>query len=223
MRHSSPLRVRNDQKGTSRSVSILTALKTAEAHSEPFEHYILKDCLPEGACEAIAATDVGHTGVFDGTRAGNNQARLFIGRDNLKDYPFLRSTVEELRSPEAVALLRERYGVDVAGHYLRVEICCDLDGFWLEPHCDIVEKMVTIQVYVDPQGRQPGLGTDFYTPELERVKSVPFVNNQAYCFFPKPGKDSWHGFEKRPIEGRRMTVLINYVTFPTDWTVPAED
>lgn len=203
-------------------MSILTALKTAETHEEPFQHYILKDCLPAGACEAIAAEDVGHTGIFDGTRAGNNQARLFITPENLGQYPYLRSTVEELRSPEAVALMRERYGVEVGGHYLRVEICCDLDGFWLEPHCDIIEKMVTIQVYVDPTGTQPNLGTDFYDPDKRWVKSVPFVNNQAYCFLPRPGEDTWHGFEKRPIEGRRMTVLINYVTFPTPWTVPAE-
>ncbi len=203
-------------------MSILTALKTAEAHSEPFEYYILKDCLEPGACAAIAETEVDHTGIFDGTRAGNNQARLFITPENLNEHPWARATIAELRSPEAVALLRERYGVDVAGQYLRFEICCDLDGFWLEPHCDIVEKMVTIQVYVDPQGKQPNLGTDFYDAEQRWVTSMPFVDNQAYCFFPKPGVDSWHGFEKRQIEGRRMTVLINYVTFPTPWTVPAD-
>ena len=27
-----------------------------------------------------------------------------------------------------------------------------------------------------------------------------------------PGDDTWHGFEKRPIEGVRRSVILNYVT-----------
>lgn len=26
-----------------------------------------------------------------------------------------------------------------------------------------------------------------------------------------PGKDTWHGFEKRPIHGLRRTLIVNYV------------
>ena len=31
---------------------------------------------------------------------------------------------------------------DLSNSYVRVEVICDREGFWLKPHCDIKEKLV---------------------------------------------------------------------------------
>ena len=32
---------------------------------------------------------------------------------------------------------------DLSNSYVRVEVICDRKGFWLKPHCDIKEKLVS--------------------------------------------------------------------------------
>ena len=31
---------------------------------------------------------------------------------------------------------------DLSNSYVRVEVICDREGFWLKPHCDIKEKLM---------------------------------------------------------------------------------
>ena len=32
---------------------------------------------------------------------------------------------------------------DLSNSYVRVEVICDREGFWLKPHCDIKEKLLS--------------------------------------------------------------------------------
>ena len=32
---------------------------------------------------------------------------------------------------------------DLSNSYVRVEVICDREGFWLKPHCDIKEKLMS--------------------------------------------------------------------------------
>ena len=38
---------------------------------------------------------------------------------------------------------------------------------------------------------------------------MPYAFNVGFSFVP--GRDTWHGFDKRPIRGVRRSVIINYV------------
>jgi len=100
---------------------------------------------------------------------------------------------------------------------VRLEVICDREGFWLKPHCDIKEKLMSSIVFVNPYGESENLGTDFYDEKLSKVKTVPYKNNYGYFF--TSGPNTWHGMEKKEIKRERRCIQINYVTFSTDWQV----
>ncbi len=93
----------------------------------------------------------------------------------------------------------------------------DKNGFWLEPHCDIKEKLMSSILFVNRYGENENLGTDFYTPDLKVAKTLPYRNNFGYIFTSE--KDSWHGLEKKYIKNERRCLQLNYVTFETEWPV----
>ena len=97
------------------------------------------------------------------------------------------------------------------------QVIADRDGFWLEPHCDIKEKLMSSIIFVNKYGEDENLGTDFYHPDLSIAKTIPYRNNYGYIFTAE--KDSWHGLEKKKIKKERRCIQINYVTFKTDWPV----
>ena len=56
------------------------------------------------------------------------------------------------------------------------------------------------------KGERPRINTKI-------VATTPYRRNAGLIFIP--GADTWHGFHKRPIQGVRKTVIMNYVT--ADW------
>ena len=61
---------------------------------------------------------------------------------------------------------------DLSNSYVRVEVICDREGFWLKPHCDIKEKLMSGLIFVNHVNESEDLGTDFYNEKLEKVKTV---------------------------------------------------
>ena len=111
----------------------------------------------------------------------------------------------------------KRQNKDLSNSYVRVEIICDREGFWLKPHCDIKEKLMSGLIFVNNAKESEDLGTDFYNEKLEKVKTVPYKHNYGYLF--TSGPNTWHGMEKKKIIKERRCIQVNYVTFPTDWKV----
>ena len=64
-------------------------------------------------------------------------------------------------------------------------------------------------VYLSKGPEALGWGTDIYDGDLARVGTLPHEFNCGMIFIP--GKDTWHGFRKRPIDGVRKLMIINYV------------
>ena len=54
------------------------------------------------------------------------------------------------------------------------------------------------------------LGTDIYDTDKTHVARTPFAPNTALAFVPSD--NTFHGFEPRPIEGVRTSVIVSYVT-----------
>ena len=106
---------------------------------------------------------------------------------------------------------------DFSNSYVRVEVICDRQGFWLKPHCDIKEKLISCLLFANPFNENENLGTDFYDKKLNKVKTVPYKNNYGYFF--TSGPNTWHGMEKKEIKKERRCLQINYVSFETDWKV----
>ena len=154
-------------------------------------------------------------GILDGGKA--IKFRCFVSKDNSKDFPNIKSLIEELRSKGTHGYISELIKKDLSNSYVRVEVICDRQGFWLKPHCDIKEKLISGLLFANPFNESKNLGTDFYDKKLNKVKTVPYKDNYGYFF--TSGPNTWHGMEKKEIKKERRCLQFNYVTFPTDWKV----
>ncbi len=193
----------------------------AQSQDYPFTHWIFKDFLSDTFCKKIFDQITIHSTptIYDGTRAGDyllaaqNQTRFYLTPEIINHYPFLKEIITTMCCSDIAEKIASIFSTNLSNCFLRVEYIEDKNGFYLRPHRDIIEKILTIFVYL---GDAPAnYGTDFYDNQKQWVKTIPFKHNTGYIFVP--GTDTWHGFEKKKIEGVRKALLINYVTFPTDW------
>ena len=219
-------------------MEFLNSLKTRSKHySTPFNHWELNEPLTKEEVNEICKTEIiDLTKVninYDGTRAVDGgegkfregissggkaiRFRCFITKDNSKDFPHLNTLIGELRSKDAYGYISELIKKDLSNSYVRLEVICDRQGFWLKPHCDIKEKLISCLLFANPFNESENLGTDLYDEKGNVVKTVPYKNNYGYFF--TSGPNTWHGMEKKEIVKERRCLQVNYVTFPTDWKV----
>ena len=161
---------------------------------------------------------------YDGTRAADHtgrgidgKLRLFVTDNNSKHFPSLTTLINKLQSKKYVSKLSKLINKNLSQSYVRLEIISDKKGFWLKPHKDIAEKLMTMMIWSNPYNESANLGTDLYNDNLEIVKTVKYVDNNGYFF--SSGNDTWHGLEEKKIKKERRCIQINYVTFETDWPV----
>ena len=219
-------------------MEFLNSLKKRSNHySTPFSHWELNEPLTQEAIKEICKTEITDLNKmninYDGTRAidggeGKVSAgishggkalkfRCFVNKANSNDFPNLNFLIEELRSKDTYGYISELIKKDLSNSYVRVEVICDRQGFWLKPHCDIREKLISCLLFANPFNENENLGTDFYDEKLNKVKTVPYKNNYGYFF--TSGPNTWHGMEKKEIKKERRCLQINYVSFETDWKV----
>ena len=207
-------------------MTLINSLRTKSSkYQSPFNYWIINEPLSDNAIDEIYKTPIPSGDViFDGTRAGDkngkdllSKLRVFIDQNNYTEFPNLKNLISEMQSKECQKLIEGMLNVNLTNSYVRVEVIADKDGFWLEPHCDIKEKLMSSIIFVNKYGEDENLGTDFYHPDLSIAKTIPYRNNYGYIFTAE--KDSWHGLEKKKIKKERRCIKINYVTFKTDWPV----
>ena len=207
-------------------MALINSLRTKSSkYRSPFNYWIIDEPLSDNAIDEIYKMPIPSGDViFDGTRAGDkngkdllSKLRVFIDQNNYTEFPNLKNLISEMQSKECQKLIEGMLNVNLTNSYVRVEVIADKDGFWLEPHCDIKEKLMSSIIFVNKYGEDENLGTDFYHPDFSIAKTIPYRNNYGYIFTAE--KDSWHGLEKKKIRKERRCIQINYVTFKTDWPV----
>ena len=216
---------------------INSILNNSKKFDEPFAHWELNKPLTEEAIQEIAKANIAnpfdHNLKYDGTRAidggegkfregitSGGQAlkfRCFITKENSKEFPNLKKFINELQNKKTYLEISKLTNKDLSNSYVRVEVICDRKGFWLKPHCDIKEKLISCLLFVNKHNEDENLGTDFYDRNLNKVKTLPYKDNYGYFF--SSGLNTWHGMEKKEIVKERRCLQVNYVTFKTDWKV----
>ena len=63
---------------------------------------------------------------------------------------------------------------DLSKSFDRLEIIGDKKGFWLKPHKDIEEKLMTMMVWANPYDESDSLGTDLYDNDFKLVKTIKY-------------------------------------------------
>ena len=212
-------------------------LNQSKKYEFPFDHWEYNNALSDETIQEIITADIAdvskHDLTYDGTRAIDGGAaefrkgiasggkaikfRCFVTKENSSEFPNLVKFINELQSKETYEAISKMISKDLSNSYVRVEVICDREGFWLKPHCDIKEKLMSGLIFVNKEGESEDLGTDFYDEKLEKVKTVPYKHNYGYLF--SSGPNTWHGMEKKKIIKERRCIQVNYVTFKTDWRV----
>ena len=191
----------------------------------PFNHWVFSNCLEEGALDEISFSNIpSGDRMYDGTRAADHtgqgvdgKLRLFITKNNCQNFPYLTKLIQSLQSKEMVNKISKIIDKDLSNSYVRLEVIGDKKGFWLKPHKDISEKLMTMMVWANPYNEASNLGTDLYDKNFKLVKTIEYIHNSGYFF--SSGNDTWHGLELKEIQKERRCIQINYVSFNTDWPV----
>ena len=206
-------------------------------NEKPFEHWELNKPLTDGQINEIINAEIDnpieHDLNYDGTRAidgGEGQFRegitdggkalkfrCFITKENSNNFPNLTKFINELQNKNTHENISKLIDKDLSKSFVRVEVICDRAGFWLKPHCDIKEKLMSCLLFVNKHNESEELGTDFYDNNLNKVKTLPYRDNYGYFF--SSGPNTWHGMEKKEIVKERRCLQVNYVSFQTDWKV----
>src|SRR5665648_784637 len=136
--------------------------------------------------------------------------RACFAAENQQAFPVCAAVAQAFQDKRVTSQIEKVFGTDLAGTYLRMEFAQDIDGFWLEPHSDLGVKLFTMLLYLSTDDSHSDLGTDIYDADKKHVGRSPFASNAAMIFVP--ADNTFHGFEKRPIKGVRVSLIINYVT-----------
>ena len=219
-------------------MSFLKSISTnSKKFDYPFLHWELNQPLTDEQINEIIRADIDnpleHNLNYDGTRAIDGgegkfrqgiadggkalKFRCFVTKENSKSFPHLTKFINELQAKETTEKISKLTGKDLSNSYVRVEVICDRQGFWLKPHCDIKEKLMSCLLFINKHNESENLGTDFYDSNLKRVKTLPYKDNYGYFF--TSGPNTWHGMEKKEIKKERRCLQVNYVSFKTDWKV----
>ncbi len=219
-------------------MSFLNSIENKSTKFEkPFAHWELNEPLTEDQINEISNADIAnpleYNLNYDGTRAIDGgegkfregissggkalKFRCFITKENSSKFPELTKFIKELQNKKTYKKVSDLIGKDLSNSYVRIEIICDRKGFWLKPHCDIKEKLISCLLFVNKFSESEELGTDFYDSDLKKVKTLPYRDNYGYFF--SSGPNTWHGMEKKEIVKERRCLQVNYVTFKTDWKV----
>ena len=191
----------------------------------PFKHWEITDCLDKESLDEISFAKIPHgERAYDGTRAADHtgdgvdgKLRLFISKSNSKFFPKLTKVINFLQKKETINKISKILDKDLSSAFIRLEIIGDKKGFWLKPHKDIFEKLMTMMIWANPYDELNNLGTDLYDDNFNIIKTIQYIHNNGYFF--SSGTDTWHGLELKEIKKERRCIQINYVSFETEWPV----
>lgn len=191
---------------------LIAAFAAANQIETPYRHWLLTDCLPARDVDSVLELpfDAPSLDGVSGKRELHNATRRYFDVENRATFPCVENVSRAFQNPKVITSIEDRFGINLDGTYLRIEYAQDVNGFWLEPHTDIGVKAFTFLLYLSKDPRHANLGTDIYDTDKNWVGRSPFASNAGLIFVPST--ITYHGFEARPIDGVRKSLVINYVT-----------
>jgi hypothetical protein len=192
--------------------TLLDSIETAKQSEWPYRSWFVQKCLPSPTVQELLELPFEAPALhgISGKRELHNATRKYFDTENQERFPVCAAFCAAFQNRQLTDRIASRFGARLSGSYLRVEYAQDIDGFWLEPHTDLGVKTFTMLLYLSTEPQHGGLGTDIYDATKSPVGRSPFASNSAFVFVPS--SITYHGFERRPIEGVRKSIIINYVT-----------
>ena len=133
--------------------SILNRCKT---FSDPFPHWELDSPFTEELIKELNDIDISDAPrSFDGTRAADaggdgidGKLRVFLESDNSKNLSNGMGLIDDLRDKDVIESIQEKIKKNLSNSFIRIEYISDRKGFWLKPHLDIKEKLMTMMLFL---------------------------------------------------------------------------
>ena len=166
--------------------TLLESIATARRCESPYPHWLLTDCLPADAVDAILALPfpAPDLGGVSGKREIHNATRKYFDVENRGKFTVCEAFCQAFQDTRLTDTVVAHFGAKLKGSYLRVEYGQDTNGFWLEPHTDLGVKTFTMLLYMSKDPQHRSLGTDIYDRDKKRVDVSPFACNSAMVFVP---------------------------------------
>ena len=192
--------------------ALLGSIDAATQSEWPYRSWVVRNCLPAETISGLLTLPFEAPALegVSGKRELHNATRKYFDAENQERFAVCATFCAAFQDHRLTDCIAGRFGAKLKGSYLRVEYAQDIDGFWLEPHTDLGVKTFTMLLYISTHPQHEGLGTDIYDANKAPVGRSPFASNSAFIFVPS--STTYHGFERRPIEGVRKSIIINYVT-----------
>ena len=177
----------------------------------PFSHWVYDKVFPENIADELLklSFETPKIEYYTGKRESNNQTRVFFNKENCEKFKVINNVVEVFNNSKIIDQLGNLCGKDLTKGKLRIEYTMDTGDFWLEPHLDIKEKLLTFLVYLSKDTGSNEWGTTIYNPDLTFHSKAPYKSNLGLMF--NAGTNTWHGVPKQNIRGIRKNLIINYV------------
>ena len=193
-------------------VAVRASIAARRSFEKPYRHYLVETLFPTVVADELATLPFKPPPLdgVSGKRELHNDTRRYFDAATMAQFPVMARVAEALQAQDLARDLAETFEAPLDDTFLRLEYAQDIDGFWLEPHTDLGVKKFTCLIYLSDGPGHENLGTDIYESRERHFGASPFRRNGAMIFVP--GSDTWHGFERRPIEGVRRSVILNYVT-----------
>ena len=192
--------------------SVENNLKNSLYKYLPFSHWIFNDIFPKRIVDELLKLPFQPPKIerYTGKRESNNQTRIFFNKKNCEKFKVIKDVVKVFNNHRIIKQLENLCGRDMKKGKLRIEYTIDTGDFWLEPHLDIREKLLTFLVYLSKDSKSSEWGTTIYNPDLTIHSQVPYRSNLGLMF--NAGINTWHGVPKKKIKGIRKNLIVNYVT-----------
>ena len=160
-------------------------LNRCTTYSNPFPHWELDSPFTNELINELNDVNISDAPrSFDGTRAADaggdgldGKLRVFLESDNSKNLSNGMELIEDLRDKDVIESIQDKIKKDLSNSFIRIEYISDRKGFWLKPHLDIKEKLMTMMLFINTYDESEKLGTDFYDTDMKLVKTVPYRHN----------------------------------------------
>ena len=190
-------------------------LKKVMPKSDPFNHWLYDGVLLDETIDELLNLKLPLPKIekHTGKRESQNQTRIFLNKECCNKHSVAKNVANVFNHPSIISKLSNICGRDLTKGKLRIEYTLDTGDFWLEPHLDIKEKLVTFLIYLSKDPGSSEWGTTIYNRDLSFHSKAPYKSNMGLMFMA--GEDTWHGVPKQNIQGIRKNLIINFVT--KDW------
>ena len=190
-------------------------LRKFASNHEPFKHWLFDGVLSEETIDELLKLPLPVPKIekHTGKRESQNQTRIFLNKECCNKHSVAKNVANVFNHPSIISKLSNICGRDLTRGKLRIEYTLDTGDFWLEPHLDIKEKLVTFLIYLSKDPGSSEWGTTIYNRDLSFHSKAPYKSNMGLMFMA--GEDTWHGVPKQNIQGIRKNLIINFVT--KDW------